>query len=261
MAAQSRYICCNLILNSSTPIDSFQSQSLYGSVDVGSAGMFPSAAYKVFPWTALSWASSTCPLLPLPSPLSATPPPCSPRQDSIGGGGVSIGVASFPPGSHWPAGLLTRLWLAVPIPTSLSHWLWSLSAIFGLDTSISLLSKLFVSYYIWWPCSLRPRTFLVFCDVIRYHPLLIHCSTLTASDCRQLFTRYWLPHPHCSALCSSDLGRPDARRRCKFRPPVTSCWPSGNPSRSRAGDAATSHTVPLTDHCRASCFALVYLEK
>ena len=35
----SRYICCNLILNSSTPIDSFQSQSLFGSVNVGSAGI------------------------------------------------------------------------------------------------------------------------------------------------------------------------------------------------------------------------------
>ena len=66
MAARSRYICCNLILNSSTPIDSFQSQSLYGSVNAGSAGMFPSAAYKVFPWTAL--LGQLC-LPPLPSPL------------------------------------------------------------------------------------------------------------------------------------------------------------------------------------------------
>ena len=85
-----------------------------------------------------------CPLLgqlylpPLPPPLSQLlgySPPSTSRQDSIGGGGVSMGVASFPPGSHWPAGLLTRLWLAVPIPISLSHWLWSLSAVCGLDTS------------------------------------------------------------------------------------------------------------------------------
>ena len=73
MAGRSCYICCNLILNSSTPIDSFQSQSLCGSVNVSSAGMFPSAAYKIFPWTAFSWVSSTCPLLPLP-PLSYSPP-------------------------------------------------------------------------------------------------------------------------------------------------------------------------------------------
>ena len=39
MAGRSRYICCNLIPNSSTPIDSFQSQSLFGSVNVGSAGI------------------------------------------------------------------------------------------------------------------------------------------------------------------------------------------------------------------------------
>ena len=67
MAGRSRYICCNLILNSSTPIDSFQSQSLCGSVNVGSAGIVPSAAYKIFPQTGFSWASSTCPLSPLPS--------------------------------------------------------------------------------------------------------------------------------------------------------------------------------------------------
>ena len=73
MASRSRYICCNLILNSSTPIDSFQSQSLFGSVNVGSAGICPSSAYKIFPLTALSWASSTCPLSPLPS-LSCSPP-------------------------------------------------------------------------------------------------------------------------------------------------------------------------------------------
>ena len=72
MAARSCYICCNLILNSSTPIDSFQSQSLFGSVNAGSAGMFPSAAYKVFLCTTFSWASSTCPLSPLPS-LSYSP--------------------------------------------------------------------------------------------------------------------------------------------------------------------------------------------
>ena len=73
MAGQSCYICCNLILNSSTLIDSFQSQSLFGSVNVGSAGMLPSAAYKIFPWTALSWASSTCPLFPPPLSQLLTP--------------------------------------------------------------------------------------------------------------------------------------------------------------------------------------------
>ena len=74
-------------------------------------------------------------LPPPPSPLSATSPPCLPRQGSIWGGGLGIRVASPPPGSHWPAGLLTRLWLAVPIPISHFHWLWSLSAVCGLDTS------------------------------------------------------------------------------------------------------------------------------
>ena len=49
--------------------------------------------------------------------------------------GVGIRVASFPSGSHWPAGLLTRLWLAAPISIFPSDWLWSLSAVCGLDTS------------------------------------------------------------------------------------------------------------------------------
>ena len=36
-------------------------------MNVGSAGIVPSAAYKIFPQTGFSWASSTCPLSPLPS--------------------------------------------------------------------------------------------------------------------------------------------------------------------------------------------------
>ena len=48
-----------------------------------------------------------------PSPLSATPPPGTSRQDSIGGGGLSVGWCFLPPapigqpgclhGSDWPS--------------------------------------------------------------------------------------------------------------------------------------------------------------
>ena len=87
-------------------------------------------------------------LPPLPSPSSATSPPCPLRQDSSWGGGFGIRVASFPPGSHMPAGLLTWLWLAVPIPAFPSHWLWSLSAVCGLDTSLYTVQPVQI-FYVW----------------------------------------------------------------------------------------------------------------
>ena len=63
--------------------------------------------------------------------------------------------------------------------------------------------------------------------------------------------RRWSPYPHCSARCPSDIGRPAAGRHCKFRPSAASCWSSSESSRSRAGDAAASHTVPLAGcYCR-----------
>ena len=48
------------------------------------------------------------------------------------------------------------------------------------------------------------------------------------------------------ALCPSDLRRPNARCRCKFRPPGASRQrSSGESSRSCAGNSAISHTVPF----------------
>ena len=80
-------------------------------------------------------------VLPVPPPfpllLSSTSHPCSLRQDSSWGGGVGIRVASFPPGSHWSAGLLTWPWLVAPISVFPSDRLGSLSAVCRLDTSIT----------------------------------------------------------------------------------------------------------------------------
>ena len=57
------------------PNYAFQSQSLFGSVNVGSAGMVLSAAYKIFPWTDVSAVAGVAPPLPLSTWLVTPPPP------------------------------------------------------------------------------------------------------------------------------------------------------------------------------------------
>ena len=109
-------------------------------------------------FSGLLYPGSVLPALPpFPSPLSATSPPCPLRQDSSWGGGVGIRVASFPPGSHWPAGLLTRLWLAAPISIFPSDRLGSLSAVGGLDTSIYINICMYFIYFIYNKVPIRIR--------------------------------------------------------------------------------------------------------
>ena len=76
--------------------------------------------------------------------------------------------------------------------------------------------------------------------------------TITACDCGRFFTRNRPPHPHRLALCHGDFGRPHVCRSCKFRPPDTLHWSSGESSRSRAGNSATPHTGPFA--ARRCCF-------
>ena len=117
-----------------------------------------------------------------------------------------------------------------------THHVWSLSVVENIYMQLStVLDKLCASYYICWP-----RTFCISCDVSSNHPPTVHHSM----HCRRYFTWSRPPHPHCLVLCPSDLGRPNAHRRCQFHPPGASRqWSSGDSYRSCAGDSATSHTV------------------